>query len=241
MITIRNLRPGHVAVITFDCYGTLIDWETGIWEAFRAAAANDGLRLERDDVVRAYHAIEPMVEAGTFRPYRDVLRETARRVAADCGWTISLERAGFLPRSLPDWPPFPDTNPSLQRLARHWRLGILSNVDEDLLAGTLERLEVDFDFYVTADRVESYKPDLAHFEAARPFVGDLSGWLHAAQSLFHDVAPANTVGLPVVWVNRKQERRPADGPLPDHEVAGLEALADWLMAAREETSETGGT
>ena len=234
MITIRNLRPGQVSVITFDCYGTLIDWETGIWEAFQSAAANDGVRLEREEVVQAYHAIEAMVESGTFRPYGDVLRETARRVAAECGWTISSERAGFLPESLPEWPPFADTNPSLERLARHWRLGILSNVDEDLLAGTLSHLDVDFDFYVTADRVESYKPDLAHFEAARPFVGDLAGWLHAAQSLFHDVAPANTVGLPVVWVNRKAERRPAEGPLPDHEVPNLAALADWLIAAREE-------
>ena len=234
MITIRNLRPGQVSVITFDCYGTLIDWETGIWEAFRSAAASDGLRLDREEVVRAYHAIEPLVESGTYRPYRDVLRETARRVAADCGWTISTERAGFLPESLAAWPAFTDTNPSLERLARHWRLGILSNVDEDLLAGTLEHLAVDFDFYVTADRVESYKPDLAHFEAARPFVGDSTGWLHAAQSLFHDVAPANTVGLPVVWVNRKAQRRPAEGPLPDHEVPDLATLADWLIAARED-------
>jgi 2-haloacid dehalogenase/putative hydrolase of the HAD superfamily len=234
VITIRNLRPGQVSVITFDCYGTLIDWETGIWEAFRTTAANDGVRLDREDVVRAYHAIEPMVESGPFRRYADVLCETARRVAAECGWTISGERARFLPQSLPDWPPFADTNPSLERLARYWRLGILSNVDEDLLAGTLGHLDVDFDFYVTADRVESYKPDLAHFEAARPFVGDPTGWLHAAQSLFHDVAPANTVGLPVVWVNRKAERRPAEGPLPDHEVPDLAALADWLIAAREE-------
>jgi len=234
MITIRNLRPGQVSVITFDCYGTLIDWETGIWKAFRSAAASDGFRLEREDVIRAYHAIEPLVESGTYRPYRDVLRETARRVAADCGWTISPDRAGFLPESLSAWPLFADTNPSLERLARHWRLGILSNVDEDLLAGTLEQLAVDFDFYVTADRVESYKPDLAHFEAARPFVGDSTGWHHAAQSLFHDVAPANTVGLPVVWVNRKAEPRPAQGPLPDHEVADLATLADWLIAAREQ-------
>ena len=234
MITIRNLRPGQVSVITFDCYGTLIDWETGIWEAFRSAAASDGFRLDREEVVRAYHAIEPLVESGTYRPYRDVLRETARRVAADCGWTISAERAAFLPESLSAWPPFTDTNPSLERLARHWRLGILSNVDEDLLAGTLSHLDVDFDFYVTADRVESYKPDLAHFEAARPFVGNSTGWPHAAQSLFHDVAPANTVGLPVVWVNRKAQRRPADGPLPDHEVPDLATLADWLIAARED-------
>lgn len=234
MITIRNLRPENVSVITFDCYGTLIDWETGIWEAFRAAAANDGVRLVREEVLAAYHAVEPMVESGTFRPYRDVLRETARRVAGECGWTISSSQAGFLPESLGRWPAFPDTNPSLTRLARRYRLGILSNVDEDLLEETLRGVDVEFDFWVTADRVESYKPDLAHFEAARPFVGDSAGWLHVAQSLFHDVVPANTLGLPVVWVNRKMERPPPEGPLPDHEVPDLAALAEYLISAQNE-------
>ncbi len=233
MITIRNLRPENVSVVTFDCYGTLIDWEAGIWEAFRSTSANDGVRLDREEVLAAYHAVEPMVESGTFRPYRDVLRETARRVAGECGWAISTSQAGFLPESLGRWPPFPDTNTALGLLAQRYRLGILSNVDEDLLAETRRRLSVEFDFWVTADRVESYKPDLAHFEAARPFVGDSAGWLHAAQSLFHDVAPANTLGLPVVWVNRKAERRSADGPLPDHEVPDLAALADWLISAEE--------
>ena len=170
MITIRNLRPEQVSVVTFDCYGTLIDWQTGIWDAFRSAAANDGVRLSRDEVLAAYHAIEPMVESGSFRPYREVLGETARRVAGECGWAISSSQARFLADSLGRWPPFPDTNAALVRLATGYRLGILSNVDEDLLGETLELLDVGFDFWVTADRVESYKPDLAHFEAARPFV-----------------------------------------------------------------------
>jgi 2-haloalkanoic acid dehalogenase type II len=229
MITLNTLQPDRVQVVTFDCYGTLIDWEEGIWTAFREAAARDGVALDRDALVAAYHAIEPMVESGTFRPYREVLEETARRVAAECGWTISRERGAFLPDSLGDWPPFPDTNPALARLAERLRLGILSNVDEDLLDRTCRRLTVDFDFRVTADRVESYKPDLAHFEAARPYVGDPAGWLHVAQSLFHDVGPANCMGVPVVWVNRKGETRPAEGPMPDREVADLAALADWLV------------
>ena len=229
MITLNTLQPDRVRVVTFDCYGTLIDWETGIWNAFCEAARHDGVTLDRELVIDAYHAIEPQVEAGQFRPYREVLAETARRVAAECGWTISPERAGFLPRSLGSWPPFRDTNPALERMAGRVRLGILSNVDEGLLDRTRRQLSVDFDFWVTADRVESYKPDLAHFEAARPYVGDPSGWLHVAQSLFHDVAPANCVSVPVVWVNRKRERRPADGPLPDREVPDLASLADWLV------------
>ena len=229
MITLNTLQPDRVRVVTFDCYGTLIDWETGIWRAFREAALHDGVTLERERLIEAYHAVEPEVEGGEFRPYRDVLVETARRVAARCGWTISADRAAFLPRSLGEWPPFTDTNPALERLAGRVRLGILSNVDEDLLDLTRERLSVDFDFWVTADRVESYKPDLAHFEAARPYVGDPAGWVHVAQSLFHDVAPANCVSVPVVWVNRKGEDRPVDGPLPDREVPDLASLAAWLV------------
>ena len=229
MITLNTLQPDRVQVVTFDCYGTLIDWETGIWSAFREAAAHDGVTLDRETLVAAYHAIEPRVQAGPFRRYRDVLAETARRVAAECGWTISRERGSFLPESLGSWPPFADTNPALERLADRLRLGILSNVDEDLLDRTRSRLAVEFDFWVTADRVESYKPDLAHFEAARPYVGDPAGWLHVAQSLFHDVGPANCVDVPVVWVNRKREKRPAEGAVPDREVPDLASLAEWLV------------
>jgi 2-haloalkanoic acid dehalogenase type II len=135
----------------------------------------------------------------------------------------------FLPHSRPLWPPFPDTNQALERLAQRYRLGILSNVDEDLLESTCDHFPIDFDFWVTADRVESYKPDLAHFEAARPFVGDSAGWLHVAQSLYHDVAPARCVGLPVVWVNRKGEALDPQAPPPAREVADLASLADWLV------------
>jgi len=228
MIKLIAPHPDQIHVITFDCYGTLIDWETGIWSAFRGAAASDGVTLERQPVIEKYHAIEAMVERGGYRPYRDVLAETARRVAAECGWSISREQADFLARSLPLWPPFPDTNGALERMAERYRLGILSNVDEDLLEQTCEHFPIDFDFWVTADRVESYKPDLAHFEAARPFVGDSAGWLHVAQSLYHDVAPGRCVGLPVVWVNRKCEPLPSEAPPPARQVPDLAALAEWL-------------
>ena len=227
MIKLTLPRPDQIQVLTFDCYGTLIDWEAGIAIAFREASAQDGIALDRAQVLDKYHAIEAMVERGTYRPYHEVLAETARRVAAELGWTISKEQAGFLPRSLPHWPPFPDTGPALERLAGRYRLGILSNVDEDLLEETCRHFPVTFDFWVTADRVESYKPDLAHFEAARPFVGDSAGWLHVAQSLYHDVAPAQAMGLPVVWVNRKGESAHRD-IRPAREVEDLDALATWL-------------
>lgn len=216
-------------VLTFDCYGTLVDWEAGIWQAFREAVPASGPTLDRETVLGAYHEIEPLVEAGHFRPYREVLTETAQRVAARCGWRISREEASFLPRSLPAWPVFEDTPAALERLAGAFRVGILSNVDDDLLEGTIRGLPVDFDFTVTADRVRSYKPATAHFDAAREEVGEVDRWLHVAGSLFHDVEPAARRGIPVVWVNRKGEPWRAGAEVPDWELPDLEALAERLL------------
>jgi 2-haloalkanoic acid dehalogenase type II len=213
--------------ITFDCYGTLIDWETGIGDAFLQAAASQGVRLARDEVLQVYSELEPVVQAEGFRLYRDVLDETARRVAERLGWTIAAERASFLSRSLPGWLPFADTNPALERLATvGHRLGILSNVDDDLLAGTLRHLSVRFELILTAQQVRAYKPTAAHFLAARERIGG-GRWLHAAQSYFHDVAPALAHGVPVAWINRKDEPAPEDWR-PLREYHDLTALADWL-------------
>jgi 2-haloalkanoic acid dehalogenase type II len=214
-------------VLTFDCYGTLIDWETGIGGWFEAAAAEDGVRLERLEALEAYAEIEPVVEAEPYRSYRDVLTETALRVARRLDWPLAPGRASGLAGSLADWQPFPDTNPALERLAASgYRLGILSNVDDDLLAATRRHLAVSFDLLVTADQVRSYKPAPGHFQAARRKIGG-SRWLHAAQSLFHDVVPCRTLGIPVAWVNRKGEAAPP-GVLPDIEVRDLAGLANRL-------------
>jgi 2-haloalkanoic acid dehalogenase type II len=213
-------------VVTFDCYGTLVDWERGIADAFRAAA---GAALDLASVLAAYHEIEPLVQAERFRRYRDVLAETARRVAARLGWPLPEARAGFLAESLPSWPPFPDTNAALERLARSGvRLGILSNVDDDLLAGTRRHFTARFDpeLVVTAEQVRSYKPGHAHFEEARRRIGG-ARWLHAAQSLFHDAAPARALGIPTAWINRQAER-PADPPGVTAEFPTLAAFADWM-------------
>ena len=130
-------------IVTFDCYGTLIDWEAGIGDAFIRAAVAYGIRVDRAEVLRAHAEIEPVVQAESFRSYREVLRETARRMAARLGWKLDEAGAGFLPDSLPRWKIFDDTNPALERLtAAGYRLGILSNVDDDLLAGTLEQFRV---------------------------------------------------------------------------------------------------
>src|SRR2546423_3956351 len=191
-------------VITFDCFGTLIDWEGGIAEAFAQAAAEDGVRLDAGAVVRAYAEVEPEVER-EYRPYREVLQESAARAAHMLGWRVAYERCSFLPRSLPRWMPFPDTNAALERLAAAGcRLGILSNVDDDLIAGTLAHFSVAFDFVITAQQVRSYKPAPAHFIAARERIGG-ARWLHAAQSNVHDIVPCNALGIPTAWINRKGE------------------------------------
>ena len=214
-------------VVTFDCYGTLVDWESGIAGWFEEAARADGVSLARAQILAAYAEIEPVVEAETYRSYRAVLAETALRIATRFSWSLTPEKARGLAASLPDWGPFPDTNPALQRLSSAgYRLGILSNVDDDLLAGTRRHLAVPFDLLVTAEQVRSYKPAPAHFETARRAIGE-ARWLHAAQSHFHDVVPCRALGIPVAWVNRKGEPVHSDVG-PDMKVRTLADLADRL-------------
>lgn len=207
-------------VITFDCYGTLIDWESGIADAFLRA----GFAEDRATVLAKHAEIEPVVEAERYRRYRDVLAETAARMAR----TFGRETDGaFLAESLPHWQPFADTNGALERLAKAgYRLGILSNVDDDLLAETRKHFPVDFALIVTAQQVGSYKPAPGHFLAAREKIGD-ARWLHAAQSNFHDIVPTNALNIPNAWINRKGETA-LPGGIPGRELANMAALADWL-------------
>ncbi len=210
------------AYVTFDCYGTLIDWETGIRNAFLTAAREDGVRLDEAQIIPMYADVERVVQRERYRRYRDVLEETARRVANALGWRVSY--AGFLADSLPSWRPFADTNPALERLsAAGIRLGILSNTDDDLIARTRLHFTVDFDPVITAQQVGSYKPSLMHFLTARERLGGAK-WLHAAQSNFHDIAPTNALGIPNAWINRKGER----GMQPAMEFRDLTGLADAL-------------
>lgn len=219
----------HWEVLTFDCYGTLVDWEAGIAGAFLARGHEAGIPLDRRAVLAAYADVEPAVQREAFRPYRDVLTRSAVEVARRFGWTMGSGEAGFLPASLPHWPVFPDTNPALRRLAAAGlELGILSNVDNDLIAATAAQLAVPFHFFVTAEDVGAYKPAHEHFLTARRRVGTRR-WLHVAQSWFHDVEPAAALGVPVAWVNRKAER-PAGPAEPHVVVPDLTALADWLGA-----------
>ena len=145
-------------VITFDCYGTLIDWEAGIVEAFWKASMADGVSLDPAAVLRTLFETEPAA-ARAYQSYREILTAAAQRVGQRLGWPMTHDRAAFLADSLPDWPPFPDTNDALRRLSRAgYALGILSNVDDDLLAGTRRRLEAEFSLLVTAAFLKLWKP-----------------------------------------------------------------------------------
>ncbi|HKA62911.1 MAG TPA: HAD-IA family hydrolase [Methylomirabilota bacterium] len=213
-------------VITFDCYGTLIDWDAGIRGAFERAIRETAAGVDARRALEVYEEIEAEVEAERYRRYREVLVETARRVAKRLDWALPESMTGFLPDSLPFWIPFPDTNAALERLFKAgYRLGILSNVDDDLLEGTRRHFTVPFDPIVTAQQVGSYKPAPGHFVTARQRLGD-ARWLHAAQSHFHDVTPARRHGVSTAWINRKRLVRGA--PRPDRELTTLTELADWL-------------
>ena len=217
-------------VITFDCYGTLIDWESGIRKAFKKAMSKSGAKPELEtEALRLYETEETRVE--NERPhklYRDVLSETAKAIAKKIGWNLSDADASFLADALPRLTPFPDTNPALERLARKYTLGILSNVDNNLLAGTLTHLKPTFEILVTAENVKSYKPKRAHFIEARRLIGDRT-WVHVAGSFYHDIEPAAAIGIRAVWVNRK-------GSTPTHqyserqvfEAKDLNQVADWF-------------
>src|SRR6184192_771159 len=209
-------------VITFDCYGTLIDWETGMRRAFRKAMtetrAEPGLEA---GAFKLYEMEERRIEKETpHLLYRDVLSKTALAVARKIGWNLSKAEASFLADELPHWTPFPDTNSSLERLARRHTLGILSNVDNDLLTGTLKHFTRRFDIIVTAKNVKSYKPAYVHFEEARRIIKDRP-WVHVASSQYHDIEPALTIGIRAVWVNRKNEV-----PLHKYSELGVTEIGD---------------
>jgi len=217
--------------VTFDCYGTLIDWETGIRRAFKQALEGRGLSETQEvELFELYQEEEKKIEGQIpYRKYREVLALAASSAARRFGKIIPEKLSSILVEELPSWAPFPDTNPALERLATEYTLGILSNVDDDLLAHTLKHLTVPFDLVVTAERVRSYKPGTEHFEEARKIIGADRGWLHVAASLYHDIEPASRLGIKTVWVNRKSssDGRRFRGKIV-REVRDLAQLVDWL-------------
>lgn len=221
-------------VISFDCYGTLVDWESGILGYFRPLAATHGRTISDAEILVAYSEIEPRLQAGPYRTYREILREVACEFAARFHFAISKTESDGLADSLRSWQPFPDTVPALRRLKAKFQLAIVSNIDNDLFAHTARLLEVPFDYAITAEQVRSYKPALPHFRELLARTGlPATEHLHAAESLFHDIAPASQLGLPNVWVKRSHDNAATASQKisvqPDRTVANLAELASVLL------------
>ena len=218
-------------VLTFDCYGTLIDWETGIWEALEPVLRRHGASPDREQALEWFGTIEPEAERPPYRDYKTVLGEVLDGIGRRAGFApSSAERAAFA-RSVGDWPAFADTTVALRALHGRFRLAIVSNVDDDLFARTAQRLGVAFDWVITAEQARAYKPSPENFRLVLERIGQpRERVLHVAQSLFHDVAPARALGLATVWVNRRRGRTgagatPAAAATPDLEVPDLRTLA----------------
>ena len=192
--------------VTTDCYGTLIDWELGAYEAFQAEADRDGFTIDRAKTIPLFIDIQKEIERGSYELYAEVLRRTAVRVAKELGWDLEPSRSSFLPNSVPRWPAFRETNAQLERFAKKYEIGILSNIDDKLLGATRRHFRVDFDLVVTAQQVRSYKPDPAHFKECARRIGGKKGWLHIASGYETDIAPVLKMNVPVIWVNRSGEK-----------------------------------
>ena len=210
---------------TFDCYGTLIDWEGGI----RGAVAELWPEADPQRLLEHYHAVEPRVQAGRDLTYREVMARALAAVAAIDGLEVPAGRADALGESLPQWPPFDEVPAALAEARdRGWRLAALSNTDPDLLAASLEAIGVPFDLTITAAEAGSYKPAPGHWEAFRERAGEVGEHVHVAASLFHDIEPASRMGLPAIWINRLGES--SDLPRAA-ELSDLRGLADALDEA----------
>jgi 2-haloacid dehalogenase/putative hydrolase of the HAD superfamily len=227
----RMPLPKEVTFVTFDVYGTLIDWETGVFDAFSKEAAKDGYTLSRDELVPLFLQAQREIKGGSYELYAEVLRRTAVHISKDLGWPLEPSRSGFLPNSVPRWPPFKETNTQLDRFAKKFEIGLISNIDDKLLGETRRHFKVDFDLVVTAQQVRSYKPDPAHFKEAERRMGTKKGWVHIASDYYYDVEPALKAKVPVIWVNRKNEQLEPGAKKPTAEVKNLLEAARLLGAA----------
>jgi 2-haloacid dehalogenase len=221
--------------LTFDCYGTLIDWESGLLAAMRRVLDAHGATPADDDLLERYARHEAALEAGPYLRYREVLARGLAAVAGELGVTPSDDELADFGGSVGDWPAFADSADALARLQARFRLVVITNCDNDLFAASNKRLGVAFDEVITAEQAGSYKPSHHTFEVAFERVARLGVQreriLHVAQSLFHDHVPAHELGMTTVWVNRRHAK---DGPgatppaaaVPDLTVPDMASLAD---------------
>ena len=223
--------PKEIKWVTFDVYGTLIDWEKGVLDAFQKEADRDGFTLDKNELIPMFHEISRDVEGGSYELYAEVLRRTAVEMAKRMGWPLEPSRAGFLPASVERWPAFRESNPNIAKFVKKFQTGLISNVDDKLLGQTRRHINHDYELVVTAQQVRSYKPDPAHFKEFARRIGGKKGWVHVASSYYHDIEPCLKDKVPVVWVNRHGEQLEGRKK-PDAEVSSLLEAAKLLGASK---------
>jgi 2-haloacid dehalogenase len=234
-VTISAIDLGAFEALTFDTYGTLIDWERGLLDAFQPVLAAHPVEVADERLLELYARHEAELEAGVYLTYREVLATALRRVCADLGVDPDDDAVAAFAGSVPSWPAFPDSAAALRRLATRYRLGVITNCDDDLFAGSSRRLGVHFEWVVTAQQARCYKPRLRNFELAFDRIDvPRERILHVAQSLFHDHVPAKSLGMTSVWIDRRHGR-PGSGATPPAQAApdlvlpDLRALADLVV------------
>ena len=227
-------------VVSFDCYGTLIDWERGILPPLKQLLSNREIDFSDDGTLELFAEFESELEndKNDYIEYRKILQEIVKRFGQRFNFEPTETESGTeincLVDSIKNWQPFPDTVAALLALKQKYKLAVISNIDDDLFAGTAKHLKVEFDWLITAEKVRSYKPSTRNFEIALETMGiPPEKLLHVAQSVYHDIVPATSMGISTVWVNRRQDKTgfgatlPASGQ-PDWEVPNLKTLVEAI-------------
>ena len=228
----------RATVLTFDCYGTLIDWERGILGAIRRYLPSDV--AADDSLLEEYAVLEAAAEAGPYRPYREILGESLATVIHAHGVSLTDDQRAELGGSVADWPAFPDSAAALRRLTTRFDLGVITNCDDDLFAMSNAKLGAPFKWIVTAQQARSYKPSFNNFELAFERMGvPREQIVHVAQSLFHDHVPAKSLGLNSIWINRRAGRpgagaTPPANAQPDLTFTDMASFADFAVAEHHE-------
>ena len=224
-------------VITFDCYGTLIDWETGLLGALRPVLQAHRQNLSDEQILKIYGELEPRAQ-NPYRRYREVLASVMQGFGKQLGFEVSQAEAESLPGSLKNWQPFPDSVAALEKLKTKYRLAIISNTDDDLFAATARQLKVTFDDVITAEQAKAYKPSVAPFRLALARLRvPPERVLHAGQSIYHDVVPAKSLGMATALVYRRGfgATRPTEGE-PDVKVSDMQTLASLALGEKRATA-----
>ncbi len=217
--------------LSFDVYGTLIDWETGIVQSLRPILERHQLHWSDDQILDAFAATESVAQRPPYSTYREVLTSVLKQIGDQHGFTPEPHDLAAFSGSVPDWPAFPDSPEALQMLSQHFSLAVITNCDDDLFAESNRKLGVEFDVVVTAEQAGVYKPDLRPFRMTIERIGgDSSRLLHVAQSMFHDHEPAKELGMTTVWINRRYDKAglgatPPASAVPDLELPDVRSLA----------------